>query len=150
MVSKLDLRQLIEALSTNLLSVLRCDQCCLLLPDPDSDQLRATVLYNAKGPVVAGEGTMVPIHGSIEGRVFRTAKSLWLKSFEEAREDPEILGNADGQRLFDSLTAERLKSGCYLPLVSRDRVVGVLTASKRSKNTFADEDVSFFEQVAHR
>ena len=29
-------------------------------------------------------------------------------------------------------------------------MVGVLTASKRSKNTFADEDVSFFEQVAHQ
>jgi formate hydrogenlyase transcriptional activator len=150
MVSKLDLRHLIEALSTNFLSVLRCDQCCLLLPDPDSGQLRATVLYNAKGRVVASEGTIVPIHGSIEGKVFQTAKSLWVKSFEEVRENQELAGNADGQRIFASLTTEGLKSGCYLPLVTRDRVVGVLTAGKRSKNTFADEDVSFFEQVAHQ
>ncbi len=33
--SKLDLRHLIEALSTNLLSVTRCDFCALLLPDAE-------------------------------------------------------------------------------------------------------------------
>ena len=36
MTSKLDLRHLVEALSTNLLSVTRCDFCALLLPDADS------------------------------------------------------------------------------------------------------------------
>ncbi len=150
MISKLDLRHLIEALSTNLLSVLRCDQCCLLLPDSDSDQLRATMLYNAEGRGTASEGTMVPIHSSVEGKVFRTAKSLWLKNFEEAREDLEIFGSADSRRLVANPMAEGLRSGCYLPLVSRGRVLGVLSAGKRSENTFADEDVAFFEQVAHQ
>ena len=45
-ISKLDLPRLVEALSTNLLSVTRCDFCALLLPDADSGELRLTTLYN--------------------------------------------------------------------------------------------------------
>src|SRR5215813_8436886 len=46
MTSKLDLRRLVEALSTDLLRVTRCDFCSLLLPDADSRELRMTILYN--------------------------------------------------------------------------------------------------------
>ena len=148
MVSKLDLHQLIEALSTNLLSVLRCDRCCLLLPDPDSDRLRATILYSAKKSAVAHEETVVPINGSIEGKVFRTARSLWLKSFAQAREDLEIFAGSAGQHIFNDLMTTGLRSGWYLPLVRRERILGVLTAGYRSENVYTDEDVVFFEQVA--
>src|SRR6202044_2849947 len=47
--SKLDLPRLVEALSTNLLGVTRCDFCALLLPDADSGDLRLTTLYNPEG-----------------------------------------------------------------------------------------------------
>src|SRR6516164_9896790 len=46
MTSKLDLRRLLEVLSTSLLRVTRSDFCGLLLPDEDSEQLRITILYN--------------------------------------------------------------------------------------------------------
>src|SRR5215470_7276638 len=46
MTSKLDLRRLVESLSTDLLRVTRCDFCSLLLPDADSGELRMTILYN--------------------------------------------------------------------------------------------------------
>ena len=49
MTSKLDLGHLIEALSTNLLSVTRCDFLGLVLPHSDSGQLRLTILYNPEG-----------------------------------------------------------------------------------------------------
>ncbi|MDX6457107.1 MAG: formate hydrogenlyase transcriptional activator [Acidobacteriaceae bacterium] len=45
MSSKLDLRRLVETLSTDLLRVTRCDFCALLLPDSDSSELRITTLY---------------------------------------------------------------------------------------------------------
>ena len=47
--SKLDLPRLVEALSTNLLSVTRCDFCALLLPDADSGELRAHNLVQPRG-----------------------------------------------------------------------------------------------------
>jgi formate hydrogenlyase transcriptional activator len=45
---------------------------------------------------------------------------------------------------------EGLKTGCYLPLIGRDRVVGVLMLARRSGNVFANDDVSLLEQVAHQ
>src|SRR4029453_10486395 len=47
--SKLDIRRLVETLSTDLLRVTRCDFCVLLLPDADGAHLRVTVLYNPEG-----------------------------------------------------------------------------------------------------
>jgi formate hydrogenlyase transcriptional activator len=45
---------------------------------------------------------------------------------------------------------EGLRIGCYLPLVSRNRVVGVLMLSRRSDNTFERDDVILLEQVARQ
>src|SRR5258706_8617481 len=83
MTSKLDLRRLVEALSTNLLRVTRCDFCALLLPDADSGQLRVTTLYNPEARGSLCDGTLVPIHGSRCDKAFRTGKTQHFHSFEE-------------------------------------------------------------------
>jgi formate hydrogenlyase transcriptional activator len=146
--SRLDLRQVVEALSTNLFRVMQCDVSALLLPDSESGELRVTNLYNpdARGPF--REGSLVPMNGSISGQVLRKAKSVRIDSFEQAREDPEFYGNADGQLLYERVIEEGLRTGCYLPLVGRDRVVGVLMLSRRSDNAFEKDDVILLEQVA--
>ncbi len=148
--SKLDFRQVIEALSTNLFRVMQCDVSALLLPDAESGQLRVTILYNpdARGPM--REGSLVPMNSSISGQVFQKAKSVRIDSFKQVREDPEIYGNPDGQRLYERVVQEGLRTGCYLPLVGRDRVVGVLMLSRRSDNAFENDDVVLLEQVARQ
>jgi formate hydrogenlyase transcriptional activator len=146
--SRLDLRQVVEALSTNLFRVMQCDVSALLLPDSESGELRVTILYNpdARGPF--REGSLVPMNSSISGQVLRKAKSVRIDSFEQAREDPEIYGNPDGQLLYEAVIEEGLRTGCYLPLVGRDRVVGVLMLARRSANAFEKDDVILLEQVA--
>ena len=146
--SRLDFRQVVEALSTNLFKIMRCDVSALLLPDSESGELRVTNLYNpdAKGPF--REGSLVPMNGSISGQVLRTGKSIRIDSFEQVRQDPEIYGNSDGQLLYKRVIEEDLSVGCYLPLVGRDRVVGVLMLSRRSNHVFEQDDVVLLEQVA--
>ncbi len=148
--SRLGFRQVVEALSTNLLRVMQCDVSALLLPDSESGELRVTILHNpdARGPM--REGSLVPMNSSISGQVLRTAKSVRIDSFEQVREDPEIYGNPDGRRLYERVIEEGLKAGCYLPLVGRNRVVGVLMLSRRSDNTFEKDDVILLEQVARQ
>jgi formate hydrogenlyase transcriptional activator len=148
--SRLDFRQVVEALSTNLFRVMQCDVSALLLPDSESGDLRVTVLHNpdARGPM--REGSLVPMNSSISGQVMRKAKSVRIDNFEQVREDPEIYGNPDGQRLYERVIEEDLRAGCYLPLVGRKRVVGVLMLSRRSDNTFKDDDVILLEQVARQ
>jgi formate hydrogenlyase transcriptional activator len=148
LTSRLDLRLVVDALSANLFSVMHCDVSALLLPDSESGTLRVTILHNpdARGPF--REGSLVPMNSSISGQVLRTAKSVRIDCFEQVRKDPEIYGNPDGQLLYERVMEEGLRTGCYLPLIGRDRVVGVLMLSRRSDNVFAKDDVILLEQVA--
>jgi formate hydrogenlyase transcriptional activator len=148
--SRLDLRQMFDALSTNLFRVMQCDVSALLLPDSESGALRVTTLYNpdARGPF--REGSFVSMNSSVSGQVLRKAKSIRIDRFEQLRDDPEIYGNPDGQLIYESVVQEGLKTGCYLPLVGRDRVVGVLMLSRRSDKVFGEDDVILLEQVARQ
>jgi formate hydrogenlyase transcriptional activator len=148
--SRLDLRQVVEALSTNLFTVMQCDVSALLLPDSESGELRVITLYNpdARGPF--REGSLVPMNTSISGQVLRKGESIWVDSFEKVRDDPEIYGNPVGQLLYERVIEEGLRTGCYLPLVGRDRVVGVLMLARRSDNAFDKDDVILLEQVARQ
>jgi formate hydrogenlyase transcriptional activator len=149
-ISKLDLPRLVESLSTNLLSVTRCDFCALLLPDADSGELRLTTLYNPEARGSFRDGTIIPIHGSICGKAFRTGTTQHYNHFDELRDDPESLGNSVGRRFYQRVVAEGLVSGCDLPLIGRSGVVGVLAALKRSERAFERDEVTFLEQVARQ
>ena len=149
-ISKLDLPGLVEALSTNLLSVTRSDFFALLLPDADSGELRVTTLYNPDARGSLCDGTIIPIHGSICGKAFWTGKTQHFNHFEEVRDDPESFGNSVGRPFYQRVMAEGLVSGCALPLIGRSGVVGVLAALKRSERAFEKDDVIFLQQVAHQ
>jgi formate hydrogenlyase transcriptional activator len=148
--SRLHFRQVVEALSTSLFRVMQCDVSALLLPDSESGELRVNILYNPDGRGPMREGSLVPMNSSISGQVLRKAKSIRIDNFEQVRQDPEIYGNPDGQRLYERVMEEGLRTGCYLPLVSRNRAIGVLMLSRRSDNTFEKDDVILLEQVAHQ
>jgi formate hydrogenlyase transcriptional activator len=150
MTSRLDLRRLVEVLSTSLLGVTRSDFCALLLPDADSGELRVTTLYNSDARGSLCDGTIIPIHGSICGKAFWTGKTQHFDHFEEVRDDPESFGNEIGRHFYQRVMAEGLVSGCDLPLIGRSGVVGVLAALKRSERAFDRNDVVFLEQVARQ
>jgi formate hydrogenlyase transcriptional activator len=149
-LSKLDLPCLVETLSTNLLSVTRCDFCALLLPDADSGELRVTTLYNPEARGSLCDGTIIPIHGSICGKAFRSGRTQHFNHLEELLDDPESFGSSPGRLVYERVRAEGLVSGCDLPLIGRSGVVGVLTALKRSERAFERDDVIFLEQVARQ
>jgi len=148
--SRLDLRQMVEALSTNLFQLMQCDVSALLLPDFENGALRVTILHNhdPRGPF--REGSLVPMNSSISGQVLRKAKTIRIDRFDQVRHDPEIYGNPDGQLLYERVMEEGLRTGCYLPLIGRNRAVGVLMLARRSDNVFQKDDVVLLEQVARQ
>ncbi|HEY6301766.1 MAG TPA: sigma 54-interacting transcriptional regulator [Terriglobales bacterium] len=148
--SRLDLRQMVQALSANLFKVMHCDVSALLLPESESGALRVNILHNpdARGPY--REGSLVPMNSSISGQVLRKGKSMRIDGFEQVREDPEIYGNPDGRLIYQHVVEEGLRTGCYLPLAGRDRVLGVLMLCRRSESAFGKDDVLLLEQVARQ
>ena len=150
MTSRLNLRELIDVLSTDLLRVTRCDFCALLLPNGDSGALRLTILYNPESRGFLHDGMNVPLHGSLCGKVFRTGKTQHFGSLEEVRDDPESFGTDAGRLFYERIMVEGLKSGCDLPLIGRTGVLGVLSAIKRSERAFEKEDIQFLEQLSRQ
>lgn len=150
MTSKLDLGHLLEALSTNLLSVTRCDFCALMLPNGDSSQLHLTILYNPESRGAILDDALVPINGSTCGKAFLSGKNQLIHRLEDLENDPESFGSEEGQLFFERVTAEGLKSGCEMPLLGRKRVIGVLGAFSRSERAFTQDEFSFLEQVAQQ
>jgi formate hydrogenlyase transcriptional activator len=146
--SKLDRPRLIEALSTNLLRVTRCDFCALLLPEADG--LRLTTLYNPEARGAFADGALIPIAGSMCGKAFWTGHTQHFDRLEDVRDDPESFGSSRGRDCYERVVAEGLVSGCELPLIGRNGVVGVLAALKRTEKGFEKEDVIFLEQVARQ
>jgi formate hydrogenlyase transcriptional activator len=144
MASKLDMRRLVETLSTDLLRVTQCDFCALLLPDNDKSGLRINTLYNPGARGVLDDGTIIQNDDSICGIAFRTGKAQYFNNFEDIR-DIEKSGTC-----VEKLTEEGLLSGCVLPLAGRSGVIGVLAALNRSERTFDESEITFLEQVARQ
>ena len=52
--------------------------------------------------------------------------------------------------MYSHATAEGLNSFCDVPLIARNRLLGVLAVARREENAFDDEEVAFLIQVANQ
>jgi formate hydrogenlyase transcriptional activator len=146
--SKLEVRQLFHAISLSLRKVMQCDFASLAFPDEDDRYLRFTVIDDAGAGRHLREDSRLPIHGSATGYAFRTGTPLVLNSFQEARNNPEIYGNKEGGVFYQRLSADEFKSGCFLPIVGKERVIGVISLTKRVEHAFAKSDVDLLWRIA--
>jgi PAS domain S-box-containing protein len=134
LVSNLELRDLLRAISASVRRVMQCDAVTIRLPDSESKKLRVYALDFPESKGFLKEETFIPIEGSLSGNVFRTGQSFVSNDLAtDAAASPGL--------------AEGLKSGCFLPLIHRDRILGVMGFGRRA-DTFTAEDVGFLGQVA--
>jgi formate hydrogenlyase transcriptional activator len=132
-VSKLDLPDLLREISANIRRVLDCNVVGVRLPDPETGELVMTGI-DSKSEVPPNLTTSL-VKRSTES-VFRTRKIARLASKDIAAEP--------------GIAAAGTTSLCMFPLVSHDRVLGVLGLGSVQENAFSDDDVSFLGQVANQ
>jgi formate hydrogenlyase transcriptional activator len=138
-VAHLDLRQLFQAISATLRRAMPCDYVGVALADVESHQLRLYALDFPAGQGFLQEDMLMPMEGSASGKVFQTGKPLALSG--PAWRDSELyrVGAVAG-----------FQSGCFLPLISRNRVLGVLQLARLQEQSFTQDDVEFLGQVANQ
>jgi formate hydrogenlyase transcriptional activator len=130
LVSRLDLRDLLQEISANIRQVMQCEGFGVLLPDPESGELRRFVVDSPSQEQLAA----LPISDWAQ-TVFRTGQPI-NATREEIAADPRVaVGNL---------------SVCLYPLVSREQVLGVLGLASSRENAFADDDSSFLGQIANQ
>src|SRR6202521_2657759 len=138
-VSNLQLRDLLRAISGNIRRVMECDCASLALPHGENKQLQLYVLDFPDGKGFLHEEGVYSIEGSPYGTAFRTMKPLALDSpFTSWLDNPVI----------QSRSSEGFKSLCFLPLISRNRSISTLNLGRVRDGAFTDEDLSFLGQVA--
>jgi len=138
-VSNLQLRDLLRAISASIRHIMQCDCISLALPDPDGTNLRVSILDFPASKGFAQEEAVIPIDGSPAGEVFRSGKPLVLSGDELNQVSAEV----------DPAMAEGYQSRCFLPVVSRGAVLGTLTLGRLSQQTvFTRDEVEFLTQVA--
>src|SRR3984893_17276567 len=78
------------------------------------------------------------MEGSLGGFVLRSGKP-WMGNASDVLQ----MGLTD-----EPVIPEGLKAGCMVPLVSRNRVLGLLGLGRREENAFSEADMGFLAQVA--
>jgi len=140
LVSNLQLHDLLSAVSTSIRRVMHCDLVSICFPDSELKQLQTFVLDFPESKGFIRESFFIPIEGSLSGFVFRTRKP-WIGSDSDMRQ----LGLLD-----EAAIPEGLKTGCILPLVSHNRILGVLSLARREEDAFSQADIEFLSQVANQ
>jgi formate hydrogenlyase transcriptional activator len=137
-VSNLELKDLLHAMSASVRPVMECDGVGVALPDPESHELQ---LYAFDFPD-NNDRAQVPIRENmVPARAFRTGK-------------PEVVNRIDLRGDNSDIPAQALAAGvkclCYLPLASRGRTLGILILGRISENVFTQEEVDFLMQIANQ
>jgi formate hydrogenlyase transcriptional activator len=140
-VSNLELRDLLRAISQDVRRVMQCDYAGLSLPDAENKQLRLYAVDFPDGKGFLREDLLYSIEGSPSGAAFRTTKALTLQSPFTGWLNYPIVQIA---------VREGLRSFCFLPLISRNRAIGVLVLGRLRDDAFGQADVDFLAQVANQ
>jgi formate hydrogenlyase transcriptional activator len=133
LVSNLNLRELLSAISHCLNTVMPHDAAALALYDESLKQLRLTALDfpDHEEPCAAGE--VISLEGTPAGVALTTR-------------DPVVSDHTGSQDA--RLRSTGLKSGCTAPLLFRDRVLGILSIKSLRENAFSREDAELLGLVA--
>ncbi len=136
-VSKLDLRELLREVSARVRRLMQCDGVGVALSDADTGELRVYAFDKTHPKGIVHEGMSITAEGSASlVRAFQTRQPVCIAEVDSTL-DPLA-------------TAEGVKSMCHLPLIGRERVLGILTLARERESAFGDEDTGFLGQVANQ
>jgi formate hydrogenlyase transcriptional activator len=139
--------QVFQAISSELRRLFKCECVGLALPDASDEMLRQHLIDFPEGKGHFKEGTIFPVEGSAAGLAYRRTKAVVLNSFSEVKAN----WNSEAFRIFSTIVQnEGTESGCFLPLMSEGRALGVLQLISRREYAFAGQDVEFLDQVANQ
>ncbi|HJP91578.1 MAG TPA: GAF domain-containing protein [Pyrinomonadaceae bacterium] len=106
------------------------DSAAICLYDPDSSELRLHS-FDLQYRSDLEEGALFPLEGTPEGRAFTSPQAVIVR-----RLDPEIFPAPQIRHAYK----DGLRSGCSIPLIAQDRVLGTLDMASPTEDAFNDED----------
>jgi len=137
-VAHLDLRDLLRAISAFLGQLVPHDMSVIALYDPELNRFRAGALDFPEHQDFMQESELVAIEGSPVGLAFTTRQPVMRERIDLEEFPGEMMRR---------VAARGIKSGCSVPLISHDRVLGVLSLGSMHEEAFNEEDVELLDQI---
>ncbi len=136
----LDIRELLAATSTCVKRLIEHDVFAMALYDEEARVLRVHSL-NAPGADsrYADEGFVMKLEDSPAGKAARTRQPVLIKHLDPSEYAAPIV-----KRAYDA----GLRSSCNVPLVSHDRLLGVVAVASRREAAFSQKHVELFCNIA--
>jgi formate hydrogenlyase transcriptional activator len=138
-VSALDLRELLNAVSASLARLVPHEYASLSLYDAQTQRLQIHALDFPASKGLIQEGLWIPVEGTPHGRALTSRQPLFV-----------TLAEIEQFELTPRIRAEGLKSGCFLPLISRGRPLGTLVVASLQAETFPQKDADLLQHVANQ
>ena len=138
-VSNLSLHDLLLAVSGCLKQFFNHDVASLVLFEEEARRLRVLALDTPTPGDLLREGSLLPLEGTPPGLAIRTRQAVLRDRVDlEEFDAPEIrLAYEAG-----------LRSGCSVPLISRERVLGAINVASLRESAFTREDAELLQQIA--
>ena len=135
--STLDLDDLLQLITTTASELLNCEAASILLYDEKNPRLYFAA-STGSDPARLSE-IPVPIDSSLAGTIFRTSKHMILNNAEE---DPRHYAMVSDHVKF------KVKSLLGVPMLIKDRTVGVLEAINKRDGIFLERDATLLSVTA--
>jgi len=137
--SNLDLSEVLRAISASVREVMHCDAVGVSLPDPESGRFRLYAFDFPQSEGFVREKSGGSLDKGPSAKAFESLKPVILNHIEPDDVSPEE---------YSILVGEGMKSLCYIPLVNRERAVGILGLGRRKENAFNEDDAEFLTVAA--
>ncbi len=140
LVSNLDREALFKAIASEIQKICTFDRAGITLYDPATDHFTIYALETIAPPMSLKRGADIPRHGSGMGWVFDHRQPLYRPEL------PDDRGFFEDAYFLD----EGLQSVVYLPLMTKDRILGTFQVASKIHSHYAEESIAFLSQVANQ
>ena len=136
--SSLDLREVLRAIAANIREVIHADGVVVSLLDSASGKFRTFAVDFPHGKGVIKEELLI-MPSAAAKKAIDTLKPVVFETREREELAPEV---------YDVAAAEGVEAACNIPLVNRERVVGILSILRTTTAPFSSEDVDFLSRAS--
>jgi formate hydrogenlyase transcriptional activator len=136
--SKLELREVLRAISASIREVVQGDAVHISLPDAGPGKFRVYALDFPEGKGFVKEEMVIPPVGAVKRALEKLAPAV--RSIADRDEFPPDY--------YELLVAEGVKRQCVIPLVNRGRVIGVLAIARTSEACFMPDEIQFLSDAS--
>ncbi len=138
--SRPDLRELFAAVTAALRPILQYEFSQLYTYDPEIRKLRTRAMHFPNGKGLVREGLVAPIENTPAGWVYLHLQPLRMDRPDTMRTPNEVV---------DRLMREGVRSGCCVPVVYCDHILGVLSVGSSREAAFHKGDEALLCAAAH-